>query len=261
MQIAQVSIEFYTLDVLYVCSQKSKVRIVIGLLLSKWKWKLAQALEWRWWQYYLAKRPKQEYLNKKRTYWKRMLQEAAVEPQSGERLLDAGCGPAGLFILPLPAKVDALDPLLELYERTLAHFDPKDYPDVQFIAQPLEAFQPPEPYDKICCFNAINHVKDLEISVKRLADALRNGGMLIISVDVHKYRWLKKIFQYLPGDVLHPHQYDTTGYCALFLQQELTLLRSKTLKNGVIFDYYLMIFEKKEDEEAKYDRTESPDPG
>ena len=218
---------------------------MIGLLLSKWKWKLAQALEWRWWQYYLAKRPKQEYLNKKRAYWDWMLQEAAVEHRPGDRLLDAGCGPAGLFILPLPASVDALDPLLELYQSTLAHFDPKDYPLVRFITQPLEAFLPPEPYDKIGCFNAINHVKYLETSVKRLADALKNGGVLIISVDVHKHRWLKKIFQYLPGGVLHPHQYDAADYCALFLQQELTLLRRKTLKKGLIFDYDLMVFEKK----------------
>jgi len=218
---------------------------VIGLLLSKWKWKLAQALEWRWWQYYLAKRPKLEYLNKKRAYWAQLLQEAAIVPESGERLLDAGCGPAGLFILPLPGRVDALDPLLELYESSLAHFDPKDYPGVQFIAQPLEGFQPLEPYDKVCCFNAINHVKNLELSVKRLVDVLRPGGTLLVSVDVHKHQWLKKIFQYLPGDVLHPHQYDAQDYCTMFLQQGLTLLRSKTLKKGLIFDYYLMVFEKK----------------
>jgi len=218
---------------------------VIGLPLSKWKWKLAQALEWRWWQYYLAKHPKEEYLNKKRTYWKGMLQEAGVSVESGERLLDAGCGPAGLFILPLPAKIDALDPLLELYQSSLAHFDPADYPGVGFIARPLEMFQSPETYDKVCCFNAINHVKDLDLSIKRLVDALRSGGILVVSVDVHKHHWLKKIFQYLPGDALHPHQYDSRDYCGLFLQQELTLLRSKTLKKGLIFDYYLMVFEKK----------------
>jgi len=218
---------------------------VIGLLRSKWKWKLAQALEWRWWQYYLAKRPKQEYLNKKRAYWERMLQEAGVTADRGERLLDAGCGPAGLFILPLPARIDALDPLLELYQSSLAHFDPADYPEVRFIAQPLEIFHSPETYHKVCCFNAINHVNDLELSIKRLVDALRNGGILVVSVDVHKYRWLKKIFQYLPGDALHPHQYDSRDYCGLFLQQGLTLLRSKTLREGLIFDYDLMVFEKK----------------
>jgi len=218
---------------------------VIGLLLSKWKWKLAQALEWRWWQYYLAKRPKQEYLNKKRIYWERMLQEAGVTVASGERLLDAGCGPAGLFILPLPAMVDALDPLLELYQSNLAHFDPADYPGVRFIARPIEMFQSPETYHKVCCFNAINHVNDLELSIRRLVDALRSGGMLIVSVDVHKHRFLKKIFQYLPGDVLHPHQYDSEDYCGLFLQRELILLRTITLKKGLIFDYGLMVFEKK----------------
>lgn len=223
---------------------------MIGLLLSKWKWKLAQALEWRWWQYYLAKHPKEEYLNKKRAYWERLLQEAGIVVGNGERLLDAGCGPAGLFILPLPGKVDALDPLLELYESSLSHFDPEDYPGIRFIARPLELFQATETYHKVCCFNAINHVKDLGLAAKNLVTALRSGGMLIVSVDVHKYHWLKKIFQYLPGDVLHPHQYDAADYRALFLRQELILLRSKTLKKGLIFDYDLMVFEKKRNEET-----------
>ncbi|NUO01088.1 MAG: hypothetical protein HUU01_10790 [Saprospiraceae bacterium] len=223
---------------------------MIGLPLSKWKWKLAQALEWRWWQYYLSKRPKQVYLDNKRAYWRKMLEDAGVTPKNGDRLLDAGCGPAGLFILPLPGNMDALDPLLENYKKNLTHFTPEDYPRVRFLAQPLESFNAQEVYHKVFCFNAINHVKDLETSVKRLADALQTHGTMLVSVDVHKYQWLKKMFQYLPGDVLHPHQYDSADYHSFFARQGLILLRSKVLKQGLIFDYYLMVFEKRGNEKT-----------
>ncbi len=220
------------------------------MLLSKWKWKLAQALEWRWWQYYLAKRSKAAYLAGKRAYWQRMLEAAAVMPQTGERILDAGCGPAGLFILPFPAQVDALDPLLERYRQRLAFFDPEDYPRVHFLAQPLETFEPVVPYDKIYCFNAINHVKDLETCVRRLSAALKPGGQMVVTVDVHRHGWLKKIFQYLPGDVLHPHQHDLAGYEQLFLQKGLSRIHTKTLKRERIFDYCMMVFEKRQHEET-----------
>lgn len=217
---------------------------MIGILLSKWKWKIAQALEWRWWYFYLAQYPKQDYLNNKRAYWERMLLAAGLAPEKSMRLLDAGCGPAGLFILPLGGSVDALDPLLEQYQRRLPHFDPDDFPDVKFIPRPLEGFQPAGLYDVVWCFNAINHVENLELAAASLVEALQPGGLLVVSVDVHKYARLKKIFQYLPGDVLHPHQFDAKDYEALFLSFDLSLLRRKTLKKGLIFDYYLMVFEK-----------------
>lgn len=214
------------------------------MLLSKWKWKLAQALEWRWWRRYLSKQSQTTYLQNKRAYWARVLQQAEIHIETGESILDAGCGPAGLFILPFSGKVDALDPLIEQYRQNLAHFDSEDYPNVRFMVQPLETFNAPLLYDKVFCFNAINHVSDLQACITNLAKALRPNGLLIASVDAHNKLWLKKIFQWLPGDVLHPQQYGVEEYCSFFAQQNLKLIRCKTLRKAFIFNYYLMVFEK-----------------
>ena len=64
------------------------------------KWKIAQTLEYKWWQNYLKKKNTAEYLSWKETYWNNLLAEiAAFLPLlKGNKILDAGCGPAGIFM-------------------------------------------------------------------------------------------------------------------------------------------------------------------
>lgn len=205
-----------------------------------WKWKLAQAAEIKWWEHYLRSQAPEEYLASKRAYWSRIMQQAGVKMTARQHVLDAGCGPAGIFIALPECRIDALDPLLEEYERRLPHFRREWYPNVAFYNSTLENFQAVHPYDAIFCLNAINHVSDIGAALDRLVNALAPQGSLWLSVDAHRYRLLRWVFQQLPGDILHPHQYTLQEYEGLLHARGLEIQQVMRLKAGRIFDYYLL---------------------
>ena len=208
------------------------------------RWKIAQAAEIRWWQRYLNKRPKAAYLNWKRDYWKKLLQDIEVIPSGTERMLDAGCGPAGIFTVLEGSRVDAIDPLLDDYQSKLEHFDPKDYPGVSFHNSPLESFQTDVDYDIVFCLNAINHVSDLENCFENLARYTTNGGTLVISIDAHNFWGFKRLFRLLPGDILHPHQYDLKEYKDMLCKHGFSIRTTHQYQKGFFFDYYVIVADK-----------------
>lgn len=209
------------------------------------RWKIAQAAEIRWWQRYLKNKPTTDYAAWKTDYWQKLLAEiglAELNTEGGKNIiLDAGCGPAGIFMIFKNQKVDALDPLLDGYEAALPHFKKSFYPNVQFYSQPLESFDKKEAYDAIFCLNAINHVADLARCFDVLVAAAKKGGKLIVSIDAHNYQLLKHIFQALPGDVLHPHQYDLTEYQAMLTSRGCTIDNVILKKPEFIFNYYVLV--------------------
>ncbi len=205
------------------------------------RWKIAQYFEIRWWKRYLYKKPVEEYLDWKRQYWWQFMEKVGVEIPKESRVLDAGCGPAGIYMILNDYKVVGLDPLLEEYARNLVHFDPAQYPWVSFVDTPLEAYEPKEPFDVICCLNAINHVDNLEKSLQVLSQSLKPGGLFIISTDAHNYLLLKHIFKLLPGDILHPHQYNLKEYQTIIAETGLAVERTIRLKKGKIFSYEVIL--------------------
>lgn len=208
------------------------------------RWQLAQYCEIRWWRRYLAKREKGTYLDWKRRYWFDLLQKSGISLSTGARVLDAGCGPAGIFTVLQDQVVDAIDPLLAHYEKYLDHFKPTDYPQVRFFADRLEDFSPDREYDCVFCLNAINHVADLQRCLDRLADFAMPGGTLAVSVDAHRWGWLKRLFQLVPADILHPHQYDLVEYREMLASRNLSLEHTVLLNEGRIFNYCLLVFRK-----------------
>lgn len=207
----------------------------------KLRWKIAQAAEIRWWKRYLKDKIPEEYRSAKSHYWKRILAELKPSLLPLGRTLDAGCGPAGIFMVLPDEEVTAIDPLLAQYERDLPHFSKSDYPWVNFECTSIEAFGATKPYDTIFCLNAINHVNAIDKSLDVLFENLKEGGQLIISTDAHKYSFLKKIFQWLPGDILHPHQYDTKEYTEMLTKRGGEIVRTITSKPGKIFDYVVFV--------------------
>ena len=209
------------------------------------KWKLAQWLEYKWWQNYLRKKSVTEYLDLKSTYWNKILHTISpyITLPRDQKILDAGCGPAGIFMVLKDNQVIAVDPLLDKY-KNLPHFNTLDYPWVTFRNEPLENFDQKVFFDVIFCMNAINHVKDIERCYDHLIDALKPGGILVISTDCHRNDAVKKIFQLLPGDVLHPIQLNLKEYNEQLTKREMEVLSSIRLKREMIFDYYLTIAKK-----------------
>lgn len=208
-------------------------------------WKVAQSLEIRWWQRYLRKKPVAEYLDWKKNYWRTFLERTRVSIPDGGQVLDAGCGPAGIFIITGSNPTDAVDPLLDQYQQELQHFDRAWYPATRFFAVPLEKFFAPRKYDLIFCLNAINHVADIHKSIEILAGCLAPEGTLIMSIDAHKYKIIKWLFRLGKGDALHPHQYSLPDYILLTESKGMKVTESILYDDGFIFQYYVLKIIKK----------------
>jgi len=205
------------------------------------RWRIAQAAELHWWRLYLQRQKPGDYLSAKRAYWRRVLHEARLTVPDGAAVLDAGCGPAGIFMVLDDCRVDAVDPLLDQYEYQLPHFSRSAYPWVRFHTGLLEEYDVRSSYDFVFCLNALNHVADLQAAAAHLVRAIRPGGTLVLSIDTHRYTFLKHLFRALPGDILHPHQHGLDDYRRLLKTIGCSIQRSVRLKEGRIFDYWLLV--------------------
>ncbi len=171
-------------------------------------------------------------------YWARTLADLNWEVKPGRRVLDAGCGPAGIFIhLHQQEVVTALDPLLDRYEEDLPVFNRADYPEVRFLTQPLEQSIHESPFAAIYCFNAINHVADWEAALDALTSVAAPGCRMILTSDVHRHRWLLPVFRLLPGDALHPQQHPASDYRAALTIRGWTIEQERILRTEAIFNY------------------------
>ena len=207
----------------------------------QWRWKIAQAAEIRWWQKYLKGKPKSDYLHWKRNYWTDLLRQLQLDLPGGEHHLDAGCGPAGVFMILQQNEVDAVDPLLDQYEDKLEHFSQNDYPWTKFVNLPLEQFTSEKKYDKVFCFNAINHVANLNLCFDKLVQLTSEKGQLIVSIDAHNHSFFKYLFRLAPGDILHPHQYDLEEYKQMLVDRGCVIERVEKAGEGFFFDYYVLV--------------------
>lgn len=211
--------------------------------LQQKRWNLAQFFEERWWKNYLRKQPKKDYLDWKHSYWQDFLLKTRIQLKNGERILDAGTGPAGIQMILSKQSVVAIDPLLDMYEK-LDHFDPSFYPWTSFRRSAIESMQEEASFDHVFCLNVINHVVDIEQACDRLCAALRPGGTLVMSIDCHKYSWAKRVLKSIPLDILHPHQYNLEEYIALLSKRGIRIKHQACMKKGGLFDYWVISGEK-----------------
>ncbi len=210
------------------------------------KWKLAQRLEKKWWQNYLRKKSPSDYLKWKAEYWLNLLGKCKTILPINDQLkaLDAGCGPAGIFMILANCEVTAVDPLLADYQWDLSHFDPAAYPWVDFLSVAFEDYNTEEQFDLVFSMNAINHFSDLQFSVRKLCEVLKKEGYLIVTIDAHNHQWAKRALRLMPLDALHPHQYDDLEYIAMFEKNGCTLLEHLRYQQAYLFDHHLFIFQK-----------------
>ncbi|MBK6730261.1 MAG: methyltransferase domain-containing protein [Bacteroidetes bacterium] len=210
------------------------------------KWNIAQKAELQWWENYLKGKNVEEYHAWKRKYWQGLLDKiSSVCPiENGMSVLDAGCGPAGVFMNLQQCKVDAIDPLLDNYNKTLPHFKTADYPYVTFFNTPMEQFATDNKYDIVFCMNAINHVIDIKHSYQLLGKWVKPGGKLVVTIDAHNHSFFKHLFRLIPGDILHPHQYDLKEYAAFITDNGFKMLQTEKLKSEFFFDHYMQVAEK-----------------
>jgi 2-polyprenyl-6-hydroxyphenyl methylase/3-demethylubiquinone-9 3-methyltransferase len=209
------------------------------------RWKIAQFFEARWWRVYLYHKNPEDYISWKKAYWSKFAEHFDIPVAASERLLDAGCGPAGIFLHYPENQITLLDPMLNQY-RNSPHFQTRFYSPENLVQSRIEEFIPERPFDRIFCLNALNHVDDLNLCLKRLNSCLDKNGLIHVSVDAHRFTFLKMLFQIIPGDVLHPHQFDIVDYKKLMENAGFIVLQTKLLKNEPIFNYYLITARKNE---------------
>lgn len=207
------------------------------------RWRVAQTFEARWWKNYLAHKDVATYLKWKTNYWENILntigKALALEP--GCKVLDAGCGPAGVFIALPGYEVTACDPLLDTYDNTLSHFKKQMYPEVKFVTSPLETFGSHLTFDVIFCMNAINHVSELDEAFMALYRSAKKGGRIAVSIDAHNYKVFKHIFRAQPADILHPHQYDLQEYQEMLTKLGCSILQTELIKKEFFFNHYIIV--------------------
>jgi len=207
-------------------------------------WQTAQRLEIAWWQSYLSRQNPASYRAWKLVYWQNILKEIeCFLPQNAKRVLDAGCGPSGIFISLQDKEVTAVDPLIKHYNQSsLLNFN--NYPYVRFEACPFENFDTREPFPIVFAMNAINHFRDIEASIRKLIQCTAAGGLLVISVDAHRYSLFKYLLRWIKIDRMHPWQYNAPEYKTMFQQKGVELKYESMLKKGLVFNHRLMVFAK-----------------
>lgn len=210
------------------------------------RWRTAQFFESIWWRNYLAKKDVNDYLKNKVLYWEKVLKSiaSAVELKETDYVLDAGCGPAGIFIALKGNKVLAFDPLLEKYNQTLDHFKFGMYPTVEFKTDTLESFKNESQFDVVFCMNAINHVSELDKAFLTLHQHTKPGGKIVVSIDAHNKQFMKHLFRLQPADILHPHQYDLREYKEMLTSLNCKIKLISLIKEEFLFNHYILVAEK-----------------
>jgi 2-polyprenyl-6-hydroxyphenyl methylase/3-demethylubiquinone-9 3-methyltransferase len=207
------------------------------------RWRIAQWFELRWWQHYFSWKDKGKYYEWKRKYWNELLSKISdVLPLAdAHRIADLGCGPAGIFTVFADKDVVAVDPLLDEYAKTLPFFDQKDFPYTSFINRSLEDFSTSEQFDIVFCMNAINHVADINTAYDKLIEAAKDGGSIVVSIDAHNHAFFKHLFRLVPGDILHPHQYDLKEYNKFLTSRGCEILKTVLIKKEFFFSHYVVV--------------------
>jgi ubiquinone/menaquinone biosynthesis C-methylase UbiE len=100
----------------------------------------------------------------------------------GKRVLDVGCGPRGtLEWMSSAAERVGLDPLVGAYRELGIDAHAMTYVEAGAEAIPFKA----EHFDVVICFNALDHVDDLERSIGELTRIACEGATLLLITEVH----------------------------------------------------------------------------
>ena len=67
---------------------------------------------------------------------------------------------------------------------------------------------------------------------------------MVISIDAHNHNFFKHLFRLIPGDALHPHQYDLKAYRQFLENENLEIIGEYNLDKGFFFDYWAMVVRK-----------------
>jgi 2-polyprenyl-6-hydroxyphenyl methylase/3-demethylubiquinone-9 3-methyltransferase len=123
----------------------------------------------------------------------------------------------------------------------LPFFKKSDYPNCTFVKSGIENFTTQNLFDVVFCMNAINHVYDIEKSFEVMDKCCRKNGIVVMSIDAHNFSFFKHLFRLVPGDALHPHQYDLKEYASFLTEWKFCIEQTILIKKNFFFDHFVLI--------------------
>ncbi len=151
-------------------------------------------------------------------YWSNVLDMMPFKIKPDNRILDIGCGPAGILQAIKHGIKRGIDPLMEEYQSNFSLPS-----DCQWISSKIEDYQDDEKFDIIFVWNSLDHVDDLHKAVQSIKRLLSKDGYLVISVWCHTTRifeyYFKAFNRYI--DKFHPHQLSKKDILDLFAEYSL----------------------------------------
>jgi len=212
------------------------------------RWKIAQWFELQWWKRYLSGKSKEEYIAWKTNYWLQLMRTLELERtiEEANTIIDFGCGPFGLPLANQQWKKQliAVDPLLDEYAATIPFFNKQDYSDTHFVTQSIEDFSSSTTYNMVFCMNAINHVHAIEKSFDVVVNSAQQNSKIVVSIDAHNFSFFKFLFRLIPGDILHPHQYNLKEYSSFLESRNCKIEQVVCIKQEFFFDHYVLVARK-----------------
>ncbi len=112
--------------------------------------------------------------------------ERLVDPRSGAKILEVGCGTGhNLEMLQSFGHVDAVEldeSVRAIAEKRLGRQVLSDrLPELHGVAE--------RHYDLICAFDVVEHIEDDDAALAAIARKLRPGGKLAMTVPAHQWMW------------------------------------------------------------------------
>ena len=78
----------------------------------------------------------------------------------------------------------------------------------------------------------------------RLVNAAKDSAYIVVSIDAHNHSFFKFLFRLIPGDILHPHQYDLEEYIDFMTHRGCNICKEIMVKKEFFFSHYVVVARK-----------------
>ncbi len=171
---------------------------------SRTAWRRAQVHERR----YHEQKDADAVMSINRVYWQRILAAlpAQIAIRPGTRILDVGCGGAGILLAMDRGERTGIDPLMPFY---LENFPFLAETPIQWVQGRAEDLEHDATHDLIFAINMLDHTEDPHRVAKNLARSLVPGGFLVCGLNVHSSPLWSLYFRLFHRliDPPHPHHF------------------------------------------------------
>ena len=163
---------------------KDTVKNVFGYILSKFPISaqtfVKQEMEILYWRLNL-KRSGNKFYNGHFEYYYTRLFDLDPAYFTGKQMLDIGCGPLGsIEWAKMAARRVGADPLAKKYIRLNGGAQDMEYVEASSEALPFEDGE----FDIVSCFNALDHVENVDAAIAEAERVLAHGGDLLLIVEI-----------------------------------------------------------------------------